>query len=87
MNNLSISMRLGIGFGVILGSVAIMVLTTYSAFSRLGDHGRTTDSVAHEVLPLAFLAEEIAFNVVQVQQFLTDVSATWNTAGFAEAEA
>jgi methyl-accepting chemotaxis protein len=47
----------------------------------------STSQVRTESLPYALLAEEMAFDVVQVQQFLTDVGATREPDAYAEAEA
>jgi methyl-accepting chemotaxis protein len=48
--------------------------------------GKNAQQVAEESMPFALLAEDMAFNIVQVQQFLTDVAATRIVEGYADAE-
>jgi len=77
--NMKIGARLGMGFGIV---ILFFVLTTVIvSFSLSGSR-----KMADESLPYALLADEMAFNTVQVQQFLTDVSATHNPGGYKEAE-
>lgn len=83
LKNMKIGLRLGLGFGaVMLVFVTAMFVTT--AFLRTADN--SAKQVADESLPYALLADEMAFNTVQVQQFLTDVSATHNAEGYKDAE-
>lgn len=70
--------------GVIMGGVLAI---SYVAFSRL-QHG--LDQVKREGMPLAIVAKDMQMQVVQMQQWLTDISATRGMDGlddgFKEAE-
>jgi methyl-accepting chemotaxis protein len=83
LSNLRIGTRLGIGFGTILLIMSLIVLVTALSLGRVND---SATFVAEESLPFALLAENMAFNVVQVQQWLTDVSATHDEGGYKDAE-
>jgi len=81
--NMKIGMRLTLGFGVVL-----MVFVIAVAFTSVAIQGayRSSRQVSEESMPYALLADAMELNVVQVQQFLTDVSATHDTEAFKEAE-
>lgn len=80
---ISFKARVLIGFSLILSLMAGL-----SSFC-LKDYAKLT-SVIHDIdsqyLPDALLAAQMGHDVVQVQQFLTDVSATHNPAGYEDAE-
>ncbi len=80
---LTLSARLGLGFGLVLAAMATgtLVLST-----SLGGVRRQATRIHDETLPLADVAARMQFESVNVQQFLTDVSATGEDDGFAEAE-
>ncbi|MBI5192581.1 MAG: methyl-accepting chemotaxis protein [Nitrospirae bacterium] len=80
---LKIKTRLWIGFGaVILLFIACGVITSYLLIKA----DKSASIVKEESLPYALVAKDIAFQVVQVQQFLTDASATHDTEVYKEAE-
>ena len=83
LKGLKIGPRLGLGFGAVLAAfvaaVAIVTLT-----ERAAEQGARR--VADRSLPFAILANDMAFHAIQVQQFLTDVSATHDRKGFQDAE-
>ena len=83
LSNIKIGMRLGIGFGLVLLVIGIIVLTNFVSLTKIE---KDSLQIKNESFPSALLAEEMAFNCVQVQQFLTDVSATHDPAGYKDAE-
>ena len=63
--------------------LAILLFTQWSGFQAAHERSHTTNTVA---LPALLAMLESRFDVVQIQQFLTDVSATGDDAGLQEAE-
>jgi len=83
LKNMKIKSRLMVGFGIVLSLFVICgVITTL----LLMKSDRSVKVVREESMPFALTAKDIAFHVVQVQQFLTDVSATHDTGVLKEAE-
>lgn len=83
LRSLKIKTRLWVGFGaVILLFLACGIITSYLLIKA----DKNASFVKEESLPYALLAKDLAFQVVQVQQFLTDVSATHNIEGYKDAE-
>jgi len=81
--NMKIRTRLMVGFGVVLSLFVVCgVITTL----LLMKSDRSVKVVREESMPFALTAKDIAFHVVQVQQFLTDVSATHDTGVLKESE-
>ncbi len=80
---ISFKTRIYIGYAVIIGLFCIVTALILYQFKQINNSIELADQKA---LPIAILSEEMAFNVVQVQQFLTDVSATHDPAGFRDAE-
>jgi len=81
--NMKIGAKLGMGFfGVVMVFVVAAVMTSFmlKVVEENGEH------VKNESLPFVILAGMMARNTVQVQQYLTDVSASHNTGGYKEAE-
>jgi methyl-accepting chemotaxis protein len=84
----SISGLLGVG----LGALAVgMCGVLFVANSRLGDVERAATGIVAEAdtmqaraMPLAMAAKDLRFHAVQVQQWLTDISATRAAPGFAD---
>lgn len=73
LKNVTIGTKLALGFGMVL-----LLLTIFTAVT-VGSLRTVEVSIGQmkgESLPYALLAEEMAFEVIQVQQFLTDVGAT-----------
>ena len=79
---LSFYTRISLGFAFLLA--LILIISVFSALTNLNNQ-RSLRAIDETALPQALLAAEMAQDVVQVQQFLTDVSATHNTEGFDEA--
>jgi methyl-accepting chemotaxis protein len=63
--------------------LCVLILTIWSGFRTARESARNTNAVA---LPALVAILEARFYVVQVQQFLTDVSATGESGGFKEAQ-
>lgn len=80
---LSFKSRILLGFCTIIIMMIGIIGTGMMNLSRIQ---RDVSEVSNTFLPHALLAEEMSFNVVQVQQFLTDVSATHDPAGYEDAE-
>ena len=84
MKNLSIRTKLFTGFGsVLLIFIAISVLS-YIETER---NKKAIDTLKNEVIRDTFNFLELQKDVIQIQQFLTDVSATKDTSGYQDAEA
>ena len=73
LQNMKVGSRLGFGFGLIL---TLMLVAVISTFISLNTVEQKTEHVTSESLPFTLLAEQMSYNVIQVQQFLTDASAT-----------
>ncbi|MEL7641488.1 MAG: methyl-accepting chemotaxis protein [Solidesulfovibrio sp.] len=82
MMQFTLSTRLTLGFGLVLAAMATgtLVLT-----ASLGNVRERAARVHETSLPLADAAARMQFSAVNVQQFLTDVSATGEEDGFGEA--
>jgi len=80
---ISFKARLLIGFGSII--LLMMLLMTLSV-RQFFDAGSSMTELRDVVSPQAWAAEKMALDIIQVQQFLTDVSATHNDGGYQEAE-
>ena len=83
LGDLKIGMRLFLGFGIVLAVFGLAELFTSISVRKMELHSR---QLADERLPHALLAENMAFNIAQTQQFLTDVAATRDPKGLQEAE-
>ena len=83
VRNLKIGVRLGLAFGFIMVIVGIFVVVTTVSLTQIENRSL---QIKNESVPFALVAEKMAFDVVQVQQFLTDVSATHNPEGYKDAE-
>src|SRR3989338_395739 len=81
--NLRIGMRLGIGFAVVVGLFAVTLLAVGVSLSNLT---RDVRLINEKTLPYVMVADERDLDRAKVQQFLTDVSATHDRAGYQEAE-
>jgi len=83
LGDLKIGMRLFLGFGLLLGIFGLAEVFTSVAVKQMEQNSR---QLADERLPHALLAETMAFNIAQTQQFLTDVAATRDPKGMKEAD-
>jgi methyl-accepting chemotaxis protein len=63
--------------------IALFVVITTVSLTKIEAQ---SFQIKNESFPFALLSEEMAFNVVQVQQFLTDVSATHDPDGYKDAD-
>lgn len=72
--------QFNIAIGLLVGALALSLVMGNWALSRMGTVLESTDSAALSMsdkgLPLLAVAKDIKFDVVQIQQWLTDVSAT-----------
>ncbi|HEX5364792.1 MAG TPA: methyl-accepting chemotaxis protein, partial [Gallionella sp.] len=83
-DKLKVGTRLSGAFGVVIAIfLAVMLLLSI----QLGQVKRGANQIEGETLPFILVVEDMALSVSQVQQFLTDVSATHNRAGYRDAEA
>lgn len=83
MKNLGFRGKTMLGFASIIGLFTLIV--TFCVF-ELNQMHRNIVVISTEVQPYEMLADQLAFDTVQVQQFLTDASATHDREGFADAE-
>ncbi|KKL71006.1 hypothetical protein LCGC14_2099240, partial [marine sediment metagenome] len=81
--NLRIGTKLGAGFGVIIALMVTVVVVT-GLYLKQVDYN--ANFVKVESLPFMITSGEMAMGVVQVQQWLTDVSATHDPGGYEDAE-
>lgn len=81
---LKVSTRLWLGFGLVFG---LMLCSTLVMKAALLEANRLADKTSLESVPFAQAAADMKLQAVQVQQFLSDVSATHETDGYKEAQA
>ena len=81
--NLRIGVRLGIGFTTVVGLFAVTLLSVGMSLSHLTQDVR---QINEKTLPYILVVDEMDVSRAEVQQFLTDVSATHDRAGYKEAE-
>ena len=79
----NVATRLWLGFGSIF---FLMLLSTLIMRHNLSQADSLADTTGHESLPMALQAADMKLQTVQVQQFLSDVSATHRTDGYKEAQ-
>jgi methyl-accepting chemotaxis protein len=72
-----------LGFGAVIALFSAIIAV---CIVELGMIQRGVADIENNVVPYELLADEMAFDVIQVQQFLTDASATHDRDGFADAE-
>jgi methyl-accepting chemotaxis protein len=83
MNNIKIGVRLAAGFALVTVLFVLTLLLVGIAFKHVtGDIGL----IKEETLPYVLVVDEMDLRRSEVQQFLTDVSATHDKGGFKEAE-
>ena len=78
-----VATRLWLGFGTIFFLMLLSALVMRHYLSQADQLADTTDQVS---LPMALMAADMKLQAVQVQQFLSDVSATHRTDGYKEAQ-
>jgi len=80
---LRVSTRLWLVFGTIF---FLILLSALFVQHRLNQSNALADQTSQQSMPMALLAAEMKLQTVQVQQFLSDVSATHNPGGYKEAK-
>jgi len=81
---LKVSTRLWLGFGLVF---CLMLCSTFIMKATLHEADLLADQTSMESVPFAQAAADMKLQAVQVQQFLSDVSATHETDGYKEAQA
>lgn len=84
MGNLRIGIRLAIGFAIVVALFLANLLQVGVSFSRLT---QDIQQIKEETLPYVLVVDEMDTSRSEVQQWLTDVSATHNRDGYKEADA
>lgn len=82
--NLSLKTLLGAGFAVVVGCFVLTLLVVAGLLAQLRSG---VNDVAQHSLPLMLAVDQMDLTRSEVQQFLTDVSATHDPAGYKEADA
>ncbi len=83
LNNIKIGTKLGMGFGIVLLLFITAIVTTNMYLNVVVANSKKVES---ESIPYSLLADRMVLDTVQVQQWLTDVSATHNPDGYRDAE-
>ncbi len=83
LSNMKIGTRMGLSFGAIILLVVVAIVVSIVSLQVVK---KDAIQVEKESMPYALLADTIVVNTVQVQQWLTDVSATQNPDGYKDAE-
>ena len=83
MANLKIGTRLGLAFGAVVMIFIAVLLVVGKSFSDLT---RDITQISKETLPFILVVDEMNLSRSEVQQFLTDVSATHDRAAYKPAE-
>ena len=78
-----VATRLWLAFGSVFFLMLLSALIMRHYLSQADQLADTTDQ---ESLPMALIAADMKLQTVQVQQFLSDVSATHRTDGYKEAQ-
>ncbi len=81
---ISFNARLLLGFGALM---LMMILLIGMALQQFSNSRTGMTQLRDVVSPEAWAAEKMALDIIQVQQFLTDVSATQDPEGYQDAEA
>ncbi len=82
MKNLTFRATTMLGFGTVIAIFTVIVSICIFELHQI-QHG--VHDIENDVIPYELLADQMAFDVVQVQQFLTDASATHDRDGFKDA--
>ncbi|HEY8905383.1 MAG TPA: Tar ligand binding domain-containing protein, partial [Rhodoferax sp.] len=82
------TIKIRVLLGVGLGSLMLLFMGVMLLLSiQLIEVNKGAQQIKDETLPFILVTDEMALSVSQVQQFLTDVSATHNAGGYQDAEA
>ena len=77
--NMSVACKFLVCFGGLLSLIVLLTLLTMKQANQVKDSVRVTTD---ESVKYALIAKDMKLKVVQVQQWLTDISATRATEGF-----
>jgi methyl-accepting chemotaxis protein len=83
LSNLRLKTQMLLSFGAILSLMVVAIVINSLSLKTVINNSK---HVNDESFPYAITADEIVLNTVQVQQWLTDVSATHNPDGYKDAE-
>ncbi len=83
MKNLNIGIRLAVGFAAVVVLFAVTLLLVGMSLSTLT---KDVNQIKDETLPYVLIVDEMDLSRSEVQQFLTDVSATHDRAGYKESD-
>ena len=83
MKNIRIGVRLAAGFAIVVALFVVNLLLVGVSFTHLMQDIR---QIKEETLPYVLVVDEMDTSRSEVQQFLTDVSATHDRAGYKEAD-
>lgn len=81
---ISFKTRILLGFLSLIIMMAVIISVSLAQFSKAQQNSAELNNT---IMPIAMSAESMAVDVIQVQQFLTDVSATHNPEGYKDADA
>lgn len=76
LNNLKLSTKLILGFAVPILAIIIIILGSYFAITSVDNNVKNAQNAGQESFENAMRAQKMKINIVQVQQFLSDISAT-----------
>jgi methyl-accepting chemotaxis protein len=83
MKNLSFRATAMLGFGLVI--VLFLGILSF-CMMRFNQIQNDVSTIAAQAMPNAILADQMALDVVQIQQFLTDIAVTHNREAYAEAQ-
>jgi methyl-accepting chemotaxis protein len=83
MKNIRIGVRLAAGFAIVVALFVANMLLVWGSFNQVMLDVR---QIKEETLPYVLVVDEMDTSRSEVQQFLTDVSATHDRAGYAESD-
>ncbi len=83
LSKLKVKTQLLGSYGLIILLIVVAIMANTYSIKKIIDN---SNHVNEESFPFALLADEIVLSAVQVQQWLTDVSATHNPDGYKDAE-
>ena len=83
MKNLNIGIRLAVGFATVVGLFAVTLMMVGMSLANLT---KDVNQIKDETLPYVLIVDEMDLSRSEVQQFLTDVSATHDRAGYKESD-
>lgn len=82
-NFITFKTKIALGFFAIISLMVVLIVSTLINYSRTE---QDLQKIKDVFLPNALLSGQMARDIVQVQQFLNNVSATKNSAAYADAE-